>query len=363
MLRSIGRSLVKESGSPINTKPLILIEGVNFLDAEKTITDNRTDQASTNEPVRITANNKKKGGWRWRQMKRDYRLYLMLLLPITYFFIFKYIPMYGITIAFKRFQPGGSMLSGDYVGLLYFKMLMKDSSFWSAFRNTFVLSISSLLIGFPIPIIFALLLNEVRGNTSKRVIQTITYLPRFLSTVVVVSMMFTLLSPSSGIVNAVIEFFGGDPVFFMNEASWFKPIYIISDVWQFMGWNAILYIAALAGVDQNLYEAAKIDGAGKWKQVIHVTLPGIMPTIVIMLILAVGNTLNIGFEKVLLMYNPKIYATADILQTYIYRLGLASSVPRFSSATAAGLFQAVISLVLLWSTNMFARKNTDYSLW
>jgi len=321
------------------------------------------DLEAAKEPVRITAEKKKRGSGKSRQIKRDYRLYLMLILPITYFFIFKYIPMYGITIAFKRFQPGGGLLSGEWVGTLYFQMLMKDSSFWSAFKNTFFLSFASLAIGFPIPIVFALLLNEVRSNTSKRVIQTITYLPRFLSTVVVVSMMFTILSPSSGIINRLIEFFGGDAVFFMNEANWFRPIYIISDVWQFMGWNAILYIAALAGVDPNLYEAAKIDGAGKWKQVVHVTIPGIMPTIVITLILAVGNTLNIGFEKVLLMYTPKIYETADILQTYIYRLGLASSIPRFSSATAAGLFQALISLALLWSTNIIARRSTDYSLW
>lgn len=347
----------------VNHIKSLYIEGVISLDGvKKSVVENETN-GKVSEAVRITAKaSDKKSNWR-RQMRRDYRLYLMLILPITYFFIFKYIPMYGITIAFKRFQPGGSMLSGEWVGLLYFKMLMKDSSFWNVFRNTFILSISALVIGFPIPIIFALLLNEVRNNTSKRVIQTITYLPRFLSTVVVVSMMFTLLSPASGIVNEVVKFFGGEPIFFMNEANWFRPIYIMSDIWQFMGWNAILYIAALAGVDQNLYEAAKIDGANKWKQVVHVTIPGIMPTIVITLILAVGNTLNVGFEKVLLMYNPKIYGTADVLQTYIYRLGLASSIPRFSSATAAGLFQALISLALLWTTNMLAKRNTDYSLW
>lgn len=271
--------------------------------------------------------------------------------------------MYGITIAFKRFQPGGGMLSGEWVGLLYFEKLVQDPTFWNVFKNTFILSFSALAIGFPIPIIFALLLNEVRNNRQKRFIQTVTYLPRFLSTVVVVSMLFNLLSPSTGIVNEIIKFFGGEPIFFMNEASWFRTVYIASDIWQFMGWNAILYIAALAGVDPNLYEAARIDGANHWHQVVHVTIPGIMPTIVITLILAVGNTLNLGFEKVLLMYNPKIYETADILQTYIYRLGLASQIPRFSSATAAGLFQAVICLVLLWTTNQLARKNTDYSLW
>lgn len=305
----------------------------------------------------------KKGYSKLRKMKKDYRMYLLLILPILYFAIFKYAPMYGITIAFKRFQPGGGLLSGEWVGLLYFKMLVQDSTFWNVFKNTFLLSFLALLFGFPIPIMFALLLNEVQSNGQKRVIQTITYLPRFLSTVVVVSMMSNLLSPSTGIINEFIKFFGGDPIFFMNDANWFRPIYIISDIWQFMGWNAILYIAALSGVDEQLYEAAKIDGANRWKQVIHVTIPGIMPTIVITLILAVGNTLNVGFEKVLLMYSPKIYETADVLQTYIYRLGLASTVPRFSSATAAGLFQAVISLILLWTTNMLAKRHTDYSLW
>lgn len=305
----------------------------------------------------------KKNRYKLKKMKKDYRMYLLLILPLIYFTIFKYAPMYGITIAFKRFQPGGNLLSGEWVGLLYFKMLVQDPTFWNVFKNTFLLSLSALVFGFPIPIIFALMLNEIQNNGRKRVIQTITYLPRFLSTVVVVSMMSNLLSPSTGIINEFIEFFGGERIFFMNDANWFRPIYIISDIWQFMGWNAILYIAALSGVDEHLYEAAKIDGANRWKQTIHVTIPGIMPTIVITLILAVGNTLNIGFEKVLLMYSPKIYGTADVLQTYIYRLGLASTVPRFSSATAAGLFQAVISLILLWTTNRLAKRHTDYSLW
>lgn len=341
----------------------LIRQGVIKLAVNDSIIDSKTqriDLAKDKAKVKKKRNDRK---LMFRQMKKDYRLYLLLLLPIIYFIIFKYVPMYGVTIAFKRFKPGGSLLSGEWVGWLYFKMLLRDSSFWTAFKNTFILSFSALIIGFPIPIIFALLLNEVRNNGRKRVIQTITYLPRFLSTVVVVSMLSNLLSPSTGIINKMIEFFGGKSIYFMNESSWFRPIYIISDIWQFMGWNAILYIAALSGVDQHLYEAAKIDGANKWKQMIHVTLPGIMPTIVITLILAVGNTLNIGFEKVLLMYNPNIYDTADILQTYIYRLGLASSIPRFSSATAAGLFQAVICLTMLWTTNRLAKKYSDYSLW
>lgn len=301
----------------------------------------------------------------WKQMKKDWRLYALLILPLLNFLIFKYFPMYGITIAFKRFKPGGSLLSGEWAGLLYFKMLLKDSSFWQVFKNTFILSISALVIGFPIPIIFALLLNEIKNSASKRIVQTITYLPRFLSTVVVVSMIFNLLSPSTGIVNTALESLGiiEEPIFFMNQANLFRPIYIASDIWQFMGWNAILYIAALSGVDEALYEAASIDGANRWQQTVHITIPGIMPTIIVTLILAMGNTLNIGFEKVLLMYNPNIYETADVLQTYIYRLGLASTIPRFSSATAAGLFQSVVSLVMLFSANYIARTKTDYSLY
>lgn len=333
------------------------------MEAKESIVESKSSRKQKKKSVELLEVRGMDRAAKWRQMKRDYRMYLLLLLPITYFIIFKYIPMYGITIAFKRFQPGGSMLSGEWVGFLYFKMLLKDATFWNVFKNTFILSMTSLLVGFPIPIIFALLLNEVQNMAHKRVIQTITYLPRFLSTVVVVSMIFTMLSPSTGIVNEIIKFFGGEKIFFMNEGNWFRPIYIISEIWQFMGWNAILYIAALAGVNPNLYEAAKIDGANRWKQTIHVTIPGIMPTIVITLILAVGNTLKVGFEKVLLMYNPTIYQQADVLQTYIFRLGLASSVPRFSSATAAGLFQAVISLILLWTTNRLAKKYTDYSLW
>ncbi len=298
----------------------------------------------------------------WRQIKRDYRLYLMLLLPIIYFIIFKYLPMYGITLAFKKVTPGEAFYSGEFVGAKYFKLFLNDTTFWNVFKNTIVLSFSCLIIGFPIPIIFALLLYELQNTTVKRVVQTVTYLPRFLSTVVVVTMLNNILSPSTGIVNKLIESLGGEAIFFMNDAHWFRPIYIISDIWQFMGWNAIIYIAALSGIDLQLYEAAKIDGANRWQQVMHVTIPGILATIIITLILAVGLTLQAGFEKVLLMYQPSTYETADILQTYIYRMGL-SKANNFSYTTAVGLFQAVVSLILLWLTNFIARQTTEYSLW
>lgn len=321
-----------------------------------------TATAEVNTAVELQVKKPSQGKLLLSALKKDYRLYIMLALPIIYFVIFKYVPMYGIILAFRKFKPGGSIFGVEWVGLRYFKLFLTDKSFWNIFKNTVILSFSNLIIGFPIPIIFALLLNEVSHAGSKKAIQTITYLPKFLSTVVVVSMLNNILSPSTGIVNNVIEYFGFEPIFFMNSAEWFRPIYIVSEIWQFMGWNAILYIAALAGVDEQLYEAAKIDGAGKWKQVIHVTIPGIMPTIVITLILAVGFTLQVGFEKVLLMYQPSIYDTADILQTYIYRMGLVQG-NNFSYATAVGLFQALISLVLIWFTNRIAAKQTDYSLW
>lgn len=296
-----------------------------------------------------------------KNWKRYYQLYLLLLLPIAYFLVFKYIPMAGNVLAFRKYQMGGSIFGAKWVGLKYFQMFWKDAQFWNVFKNTFVLSFLNFLIGFPIPIIFALLLNEITNNIFKRFIQTVSYLPKFFSTVVVVGMIQLLLSPSSGIVNKAIVAMGGTSVYFVTEASWFRPIYIISDIWQFMGWNAIIYIAALTNVSPDLYEAAEIDGASRWKQTIHVTIPGIMPTIAITLIMSAGYILSVGYEKILLLYSPSIYDVADVLQTYTYRLGIIQS--NYSYTTAVGLFQSVISLVLLWSVNKFSKNVLDESLW
>lgn len=288
-------------------------------------------------------------------------LYLLLLLPILYYIIFKYIPMAGNVLAFRKYSMGASMYGTEWVGFRYFKIFLKDPGFWKVFTNTITLSVSNLVIGFPIPIIFALLLNEIRNPLSKRLVQTFSYLPRFFSIVVVVSMLSVMLSPNSGIINRIIEFFGGESIYFMKESNWFRPIYIISEIWQFMGWNAILYIAALSNVDPQLYEAAQIDGAGRFKQVINVTIPGIMPTIIITLILSAGSVLTVGFEKVLLLYSPSIYNTADVLQTYVYRMGLVSN--NYSYSTAVGLFQSLINLGIIWFVNYMAKKTTDYALW
>lgn len=296
-----------------------------------------------------------------KAIKKDYILYILLVLPLIYYIVFKYIPMIGVLIAFRRYHPGGSIFGSQWVGLKYFKLFITDITFWNVFKNTILLSVYNLIIGFPIPIIFALLLNEINNSILKRFIQTVSYLPKFFSTVVVVSMLNVLLSPSSGIVNGVLSHLGIKAIFFLNEPSWFRTIYISSELWQFMGWNAILYIAALSNVDVQLYEAARIDGANRWKQTLNVTIPGIMPTIVITFILAVGYMLSVGFEKILLLYNPSTYQTADVLQTYVYRIGLIGN--NYSYSTAIGLFQSLISLILIWAVNQFSRKFSEFSLW
>ena len=294
-------------------------------------------------------------------LKKYYQLYLLLALPVIYFVLFKYVPMAGVVLAFRKYRMGGSIFGEKWVGFKYFQMFLNDPEFWNVFKNTFVLSILNFLIGFPIPIIFALMLNEIGSSFFKRFVQTVSYLPKFFSSVVVVGMIQILLSPSSGIVNKIIEANGGHSIYFLTEAAWFRPIYIASDIWQFMGWNAIIYIAALTSVNPDLYEAAEIDGAGRWKQTIHVTLPGIMPTIAITLIMSAGYILSLGFEKILLLYSPSIYDVADVLQTYTYRLGIVQS--NYSYTTAVGLFQSVISLVLIWGVNKFSKNVLDTSLW
>jgi len=293
-------------------------------------------------------------------IKKDWQLYSLLFLPIIYYIIFKYGPMYGNIIAFRKFVPGGPAYGVEWVGLKYFNLFIKDPAFWGIFANTLKISVLSLVIGFPFPIIFALLLNELTNMKFKKFIQTVSYLPHFLSMVIVAGMIQQLLEPS-GVINAAIKAFGGNAISFLNEPSWFRTIYVSSGIWQGMGWGAILYLASLSGISMELYEAAKIDGANRWKQTIHVTIPGIMPTIIILLILNIGGLATVGFEKVLLLYNPLTYSTADVISTYLYRLGIESN--NFSYATAIGLFEAVIGLVLVSSANLISRKYSETSLW
>ncbi|WKV08614.1 ABC transporter permease subunit [Thermoanaerobacterium sp. CMT5567-10] len=296
-----------------------------------------------------------------KAIKKDWQLYSLLILPIAYYIIFRYIPMYGNIIAFRRFVPGGPVYGTEWVGLRYFNMFIHDPSFWQVFRNTIILSVEYLVISFPFPIIFALLLNEIKSTWFKRFTQTVSYLPYFISTVVVADMIMQILDPSSGVINMIVKHYTGHTINFLAEPQWFRTIYIVSGIWQGMGWGAILYLAALTNINPELYEAAIIDGASRWQQTIYVTIPGMMPTIMILLILNIGSLLAVGFEKILLLYNPLTYSTADVISTYLYRMGLVSN--NFSYAAAIGMFEAVIGLTLVYTANYLSRKFTESSLW
>lgn len=294
-------------------------------------------------------------------LKKDWQLYSLVIIPIVYYIIFKYGPMLGNIIAFRKFVPGGSWLGNKWIGLRYFKMFITDPNFWQIFGNTLRISFVSLLFGFPAPIIFALLLNELRNERFKRSVQTISYMPHFLSIVVVAGMIMDILSPSGGFINQIIIKLTGKPIPFMQESQYFTGIYVISGIWQHLGWGAIIYLAALTGIDPNLYEAAQIDGANRWQQTIFITIPGMFPTIIVMFILNIGNLLNVGFEKVFLLYNPAIYDRADVLSTYLFRMAMQMN--SFSYATAIGLFNSLIGLILILTSNQLSKRTLGSALW
>ncbi|AXO35275.1 ABC transporter permease [Micromonospora chalcea] len=297
--------------------------------------------------------------WR-RALRRDWQLYSLAVLPLLFFLTFRYLPMLGNVIAFRRFQPGGSLFGEYWTGLRYFRLFFTDPTFWSVFTNTLVLGALTLVFCFPLPIVLALLLNEVRNRALKRFVQSVSYLPHFLSIVIVAAMVLQLLSVD-GTVNQMVRAVGGEPVPFMQQAGWFRTIYVSSEVWQTVGWGTILYLAALTTVDGDLYEAARIDGANRWRQTWHVTLPGIRPTMVTLLILNIGTFMAVGFEKILLLYNPLTYPTADVISTYLYRVGIVSG--NLSYAAAIGLFESVIGLTLVLSANAISRRTVGTSLW
>ncbi|WP_193105606.1 sugar ABC transporter permease [Brachybacterium sp. FME24] len=299
------------------------------------------------------------GGWK-RALKRDWPLYSLAVLPLIFLAIFRYLPMLGNAIAFRRFRPGGNIFGDEWVGTLYVEMFINDPAFWNVFANTVIIGGMTLVVCFPLPIILALMLNEVRRRHFKKIVQSISYLPHFLSVVIVVGMVYQLLS-LEGTVNQISTAFGGDAVSFLQKAEWFRLIYVASEAWQTVGWGTILYLAALTAVDDALYEASRIDGANRWQQTWHVTLPGIRPTMVTLLILNIGNFLNVGFEKVLLLYNPMTYATGDVISTYLYRVGLVSN--NLSYAAAIGLFQAIIGFAMVMSANFISRRLVGTSLW
>lgn len=297
----------------------------------------------------------------WRKaLRRDWQLYSLLVLPLVFLLIFRYLPMAGNVIAFRRFRPGGNMFGDEWVGFRYFELFVNDPTFWRAFWNTFMLGGLSLVIVFPLPIILALMFNELRSQRFKRIAQSISYLPHFMSIVIVAGMVLQLTS-LRGSINQGLELLGGSPISFMQMPQWFPTVYITSEIWQTVGWGTILYLAALTTIDPQLYEAARIDGASRWRQIWHVTLPGIRPTMVVLLILNIGTFMAVGFEKILLLYNPLLYPTADVIATYLYRVGIISS--NFSYATAIGLFEAIIGLTLILTANAISRRAVGTSLW
>lgn len=295
-----------------------------------------------------------------KHIKKEWRLYSFLIIPILYFVIFKYTPMFGNIIAFRKYSGGVNIFGEKWVGLRYFKQFLKDPSFWRAFRNTLFLSVSYLIVRFPLTLIFALLLNEIRNIKWKKFVQTVSYLPHFISMVIIAGMIKEVVS-LSGPINTLLSSFGMEKISFIQEASWFPPIYIISGIWQALGWGTILYLAAMTGINTELYEAARVDGANRFRQALHVTIPGILPTIVTLLILDIGGIMGSNFEKIILLYLPSTYETADVISTLVYRMGILGG--NFSYATAVGLFEGIIGLILVTTANFVSKKITESSLW
>ncbi|OCT10752.1 sugar ABC transporter permease [Paenibacillus pectinilyticus] len=287
-------------------------------------------------------------------------LYLMMLPVLIYYAVFHYAPMYGAVIAFKDFSPIKGILGSDWVGLQNFKDFINSFYFWRILKNTLILSLYSILFEFPAPILLALLINELRNKMFSRFVQSVSYMPHFISMVVICGII-TDFTNSGGVINSALVHFGGDGQALLQKPEYFRSIYVLSEIWQKIGWESIIYMAALMGIDQEQYEAAKIDGAGRWRQILNITLPGIAPTIAIMFILRMGHLLNVGFEKIILLYNPVTYSTADVISSYVYRKGLLEFNWGFSASV--GLFNSVINLILLVAANQISRKITKNGLW
>lgn len=296
----------------------------------------------------------------WRLIQKNSFFYLMFSIPFIYFVIFHYIPMFGIMIAFKDYNVFDGITGSDWVGFKYFSEFLSDPYFYKLIRNTLLIGLYQIFFVFPAPIILALLLNELKNRTFQRVIQTVSYLPHFLSTVVVCGILVNFLS-YDGIINQFFQALGLESVQFLMMPEWFRTIYISSEIWQGIGWGSIIYLAALTGIDPQLYEAATVDGANRWKRALHITLPGIAPTIIIMFLFSIGAIMSVSFEKVLLLSNGSNFETSDIIATYVYRRGLVSS--DFSYATAVGLFNSFIALFFLTIGNKISKKVSETSLW
>lgn len=288
-------------------------------------------------------------------------LYLMILPVLIYFLVYHYYPMYGMIISFFDYVPTKGISGSKFVGLKHFRAFLEDPYFFRTMRNTLSINLLLLLFGFPFPIIFAVLLNELRSAKFRKVTQTVTYMPHFISTVVICGLMLDFCKSKGVITTIFCALSGREPVNLFSQSAFFQPLYVLMCIWQEFGWDSIIYFAALSGIDQELYEAADIDGAGRWNKILHITIPGISPTIIILLIMRIGNMMTLGWDKILLLYNPMIYEKADVISTYVYRIGLMNF--QYSFSTAVGVFNSIINFILLLSANAFSRKVNETSLW
>ena len=300
---------------------------------------------------------------KWRNIAINWELYLLILIPVVWLLIFMYYPMYGNIIAFKKFVPSRGITGSPWVGFANFTRFFRAYKFSNIMLNTLIINVYQVLVGFPVPIILALLIHYCPFPRYKRTVQMITYSPHFISVVVMVGIIYKLLAPRIGLVNTALATIGLNEANFLGSAQWFRHVYVWTGVWQGMGWGTIIYLAALAGIDTQLHESAKVDGANIWQRMWHIDLPGIAPTVIILLILRTGQMLNVGFEKVFLMQNNLNIGTSEVIQTYVYKVGIAAALPQFSYAAAIGLFQNVISFMLLLIVNKLAKTLSETSLW
>lgn len=298
-----------------------------------------------------------------REIQKNKLLYLLLIPGLIQLLLFKLLPLFGLVIAFQDYMPFLGILDSKWVGLKHFKQFISDAYFIKLIRNTVMLAFLNFLFVFPMPIIFSVFLNEVRVKFIKRSVQSFSLFPYFISSAVMVSILYTLLSPQGGIINQFISFIGLDTIFFMAEPGWFRPLYVSLNVWQLFGYSAIVYLAAISNIDPALYEAADMDGAGRWRKIFNITLPSLRNIIIVMFILAVGQFLIVDLDKILLMYNPSVYETADVIQSYVYRQAFAAGgFPNYSYGAAVGLFQSIVAFLLVTMSNSISKRFSESSL-
>lgn len=310
--------------------------------------------------VQVTQTRK---GRRLAKVRTQIPYWVMLLIPLTFFLLVRYWPMYGLAIAFQDYRIGDPFISREsrWAGIKWFQMLFKNPNFPRLVRNTLAINLLSILISFPIAIAFALLLNEIRIKKLRNLTANISLLPYFISTVVIVAIIYNVFSVDDGLVNMVIQKLGGKKINFLAETKWFRPLYIGSGIWQNTGFDAVVFTAAISGIDPNLYEAAALDGSNRFKNILHITIPCILPTIIIMLLLRIGNIMTVGYEKIILMYTPSTYEVADVLSTYAYRAGLENQ--KYSLSAAISMINSVVNVIMLVSANKITKKLSDSSLW